>query len=162
MAQPRATRVIQQPNISADMLSDHVVLDHADRHRRRIALTGDKGLAFLLDLERAAALQHGDVLALDDGRLVGVRAAPQQLYEVQAADAKALLRVAWHIGNRHAAAEIAGDVIYIEEDHVLGDMLRGLGCRVAVVTRPFHPERGAYDSGHSHGGHSHGSHSHDH
>lgn len=162
MSQARAGRVIQQPNISADMLADWVVLDHADRHRRRIALTGEKGVGFLLDLERAAALQDGDVLALDDGRLVGVRAAPQKLYEVRAADHRALLRVAWHIGNRHTPAEIAGDIIYIEADHVLGDMLRGLGCAVAEVVRPFHPERGAYDGAHAHGGHSHGSHAHAH
>lgn len=155
MPQPRAGRVIRQPNIATDMLADWVVLDHGDRHRRRITLTGERGVAFLLDLERAAALDDGDVLALDDGRLVGVRAAPQRLYEVRVDDPHGLPRIAWHIGNRHTPAEIAGDVIYIEEDHVLGDMLRGLGCQVTAVERPFHPERGAYGQGQ---GHSHGTH----
>ncbi|HRQ82374.1 MAG TPA: urease accessory protein UreE, partial [Azospirillaceae bacterium] len=82
MTLPRAFRVVAQPNLSADMLADWVVLDHADRHRRRLALTGENGVAFLLDLEKPAALADGDVLTLDDGRLIGVRAAPQRLYAV--------------------------------------------------------------------------------
>lgn len=159
MSQPRAFRVVAQPNLSDDMLADWVVLDHADRHRRRLALTGQNGVAFLLDLEKPAALADGDVLALDDGRLIGVRAAPQRLYAVRAADAAAFARAAWHVGNRHTPAEIAADVFYIEEDHVLGDMLRGLGCAVTSVERPFHPERGAYAQGGPHG-HSHGTHHH--
>lgn len=158
MSQPRATRVVSQPNVSADMLADWVVLDHADRHRRRLALTGERGVAFLLDLERPAALADGDVLALDDGRLIGVRAAPQRLYEVRASDAAAFARAAWHVGNRHTPAEIADAVFYIEEDHVLGDMLRGLGCAVTPMERPFHPERGAYAQGHGHGTHHHHAH----
>jgi urease accessory protein len=61
-----------------------------------------------------------------------------------------LLRIAWHIGNRHTPAEITADAIYIEEDHVLAEMVCGQGCSVMAVTRPFRPERGAYDHGHAH------------
>jgi urease accessory protein len=78
------------------------------------------------------------------------------LLEIKAENPLRLLRVAWHIGNRHTPAEIAADAIYIEEDHVLAEMVRGQGCSVTQVTRPFRPERGAYDHGHAHG-HAHAS-----
>lgn len=155
----RATAVIRKPEVDSAKIIDWVVLDHADRHRRRIALTGVEGTAFLLDLERPAGLEHGDGLALEDGRVIGVRAAAQRLYEVRCDDHHALPRVAWHIGNRHTPAEFTHHAVYIEEDHVLAEMLKGLGCRVESVIRPFHPERGAYDGasrGHGH------SHDHDH
>jgi urease accessory protein len=74
------------------------------------------------------------------------------------------MRIAWHIGNRHTAAEITADAIYIEDDHVLAEMVRGQGGTATPVMRPFQPERGAYehDCGHDHGGHDHGAHSHAH
>lgn len=160
MTLPRAAEVIRKPDVDAEAVVDWVILDHADRHRRRITLKGECGTEFLLDLERAVALEDGDALRLEDGRLVAVRAAAQRLYEVRTDNPHDLPRVAWHIGNRHTPAEITGHAIFIEEDHVLGEMLRGLGCRVTPVLRPFHPERGAYDReegalahGHSHGTH---------
>ena len=82
--------------------------------------------------------------------LFAVKAAPQKLLEIKAENPLRLLRVAWHIGNRHTPAEITADAIYIEEDHVLAQMVRGQGCSVITVTRPFRPERGAYDHGHAH------------
>lgn len=161
---PRAATVIRKAEVDPEMVVDWVVLDHADRHRRRLALKGEAGIEFLLDLDRAAALDDGDALPLEDGRLIAVRAAAQRLYEVRIDDPHGLARVAWHIGNRHAPAEIGAHAIYIEEDHVLGDMLRGLGCRVTQVLRPFHPERGAYDRDENRataGGHGHHHHDHD-
>src|SRR5690606_879374 len=118
-----------------------------------------------LDLDKATVLDDGDALKLEDGRLVAVRAAPEKLLEIRAESPVRLLKVAWHIGNRHTPAEITADAIYIADDHVLAEMVRGLGCAVARVERPFRPERGAYDhGGHDHGhGHSHGhDHSHGH
>lgn len=158
----RATSIVRKPAVKADRIADTVILDHEDRQRRRIALTGKGGLAFLLDLDKPAVLNEGDALKLEDGRLVGVEPAPQKLLEIRAENPLRLMRVAWHIGNRHTPAEIAADAIYIEEDHVLAEMIRGQGCALTPVTRPFRPERGAYDhGGHEHAGHGHG-HAHDH
>ncbi|MHB2166415.1 urease accessory protein UreE [Alsobacter sp. R-9] len=153
----RATAVVRKAAVKPERVADTVVLDHDGRHRRRMTLTGTGGLAFLLDLEKATVLNDGDGLKLEDGRLVQVKAAAQKLLEVRAENPLRLLRVAWHIGNRHTPAEITADAIYIEDDHVLAEMVRGQGCSVTAVERPFQPEKGAYD----HGGHGH-HHDHDH
>ncbi|MCC5977696.1 MAG: urease accessory protein UreE [Salinarimonas sp.] len=167
----RATKVIRKPAVKADKVVDSVTLDHEGRHRRRVALKGDGGLDFLLDLDKAVALADGDALKLEDGQLVRVVAAPQPLLEIRAENPLRLLRLAWHIGNRHTPAEITADAIYIEADHVLAEMVRGQGGIATPVERPFQPERGAYDHdcGHDHGHghhhhhhHGHGHHHHDH
>lgn len=163
---PRATAVTRRLAVKADKVIDSVVLDHEDRHRRRIALTGQKGTQVLLDLEKAAVLHDGDALKLEDGSLVLVKAAPEKLLRITAHNPKRLVRVAWHIGNRHTPAEIGEEEIFIQQDHVLEEMVRGLGAEVTAVERPFQPERGAYDQGgherrHGHN-HDHGQHDHDH
>jgi urease accessory protein len=160
----RATAIVRKAAVRPDRVADTVTLDHEGRQRRRFALRAEGGLEFLLDLERAAVLNDGDALKLDDGRLVAVKAAPQPLLEIRAENPLRLMRIAWHIGNRHTAAEITADAIYIEDDHVLAEMVRGQGGTATPVTRPFQPERGAYehDCGHDHGAHDHGAHSHVH
>ncbi len=158
----RATSIVRKAAVKADKVADRVVLDHEARHKRRAALKGEGGLDFLLDLEKAAVLDDGDALKLEDGRLVQVKAAPQRLVEITAASPERLLRLAWHIGNRHTAAEISEGAIYIEEDHVLVEMVRGLGAATKIVDRPFRPERGAYHhEAHAHD-HSHDAAHHDH
>ena len=159
----RATSIVRKAAVKADKVIDQVSLDHEGRHRRRITLTGEKGTAFLLDLEKTATLNDGDAVKLEDGALILVKAAPQTLIEIKTENPMRLLKTAWHIGNRHTPAEITADAIYIEEDHVLAEMIRGLGCAMATVSRPFQPERGAYHD-HAHGDHSHdhGHHDHDH
>ena len=152
----RATSIVRKAAVKAEKVIDQVSLDHEGRHRRRITLTGEKGTAFLLDLEKTATLNDGDAVKLEDGSLILVKAAPQTLIEIKAENPMRLLKTAWHIGNRHTPAEITADAIYIEEDHVLAEMIRGLGCAMATVSRPFQPERGAYHD------HAHGDHSHDH
>jgi urease accessory protein len=146
----RATSIVRKLAVKPERVSDSVTLDHERRQRRRIRLTSDGDLEFLLDLDKATGLDDGDALKLEDGRLIAVKAAPQKLLEIKAENPLRLLRVAWHIGNRHTPAEITADAIYIEEDHVLAQMVRGQGCSVITVTRPFRPERGAYDHGHAH------------
>jgi urease accessory protein len=158
----RATTVIRKAAVKPERVADTVTLDHEGRSRRRIALKGEGGLDFLLDLDRPAALNDGDAVKLEDGRLVQVRAAPQRLVEVRAENPLRLMRAAWHIGNRHVPTELAADAIYIEDDHVLVEMARGQGCSVSPVTRPFQPERGAYEHACSHPDHDHGHHAHDH
>jgi urease accessory protein len=153
----RATSIVRKPAVRPERFVDRVTLDHEGRNRRRIALKAEGGLDFLLDLERAAALNDGDAVKLEDGWLVQVQAAPQRLLEVRAENPLRLLRMAWHIGNRHAAAEITADALYIEDDPVLAEMVRGQGGTATPVMRPFQPERGAYehDCGHDHGHHGH-------
>jgi urease accessory protein len=149
--------------------ADSVVLDYDDRHRRRVLMKGARGLSFLLDLSEAVALRSGDALALEDGRLVEVVAAPEPLLEIRCTDPLHLTRVAWHLGNRHVPTQLLTKSLRIRRDHVLEEMLRGLGARVIEIEAPFDPEGGAYvstashDSHHDgyHHGHSH-HHGHDH
>ena len=163
----RATSVIRKPAVRPDKLIDSVTLDHEGRNRRRIALKAAAGTEFLLDLDRPLILNDGDALKLEDGRLIGVVAAPERLLEVKAENPLRLLRVVWHVGNRHTPAEITADALYIEDDHVLAEMVRGLGCTASLVIRPFSPEQGAYAGhghhhGHDHHDHDHHGHDHDH
>jgi urease accessory protein len=159
----RATSVVRKAAVKADRVIETLTLDHDDRSRRRLALKGDAGLDILLDLDKPTALNDGDAVRLEDGRLVLIRAAAQSLLEIRADNPLRLMRVAWHIGNRHTPAEITADALYIENDHVLAEMVRGQGCAMTVVERPFQPERGAYDHDHAncdHPRHDHGSHAH--
>lgn len=133
-----------------------ITLDETDRHRRRLAMTSDDGLAFVLELDAATLLRDGDRLVLEDGRRIVVRAAPEPLYEVRADDAHHLLRLAWHMGNRHLPTQLMGDHLRIRRDPVIGRMLAGLGADVREVEAGFDPEGGAYgDAGH-HAAHEHG------
>ena len=168
----RATSIVRKAAVKRDRVVDRLTLDHEGRQKRRVALKADGGLELLVDLEKATVLDDGDALKLEDGRLVEIKAAPERLLEVKAENPLRLLRVAWHIGNRHTPAEVTADAVYIQDDHVLAEMVRGQGCSVTPVTRPFRPERGAYDHarhdhhhGHDHGHHDHGhrgqSHDHD-
>lgn len=156
----RATAIVRRPAVKAERVTDTVILDHQARHRRRIVMTGEKGTQFLLDLDKASVLDHGDALKLEDGRLVQVEAAPEKLIEVRTSSPLRLLKAAWHLGNRHVPAEITEEAIYFAEDHVLLEMVRGLGASATPVVRPFRPEKGAYEAAeaHGHGGHEHAGH----
>jgi urease accessory protein len=147
----RATRVLGQHHWS-QAAADTVVLDFDDRHRRRMAMTGTRGLQFLLDLENATALRGGDALVLDDGRLIEVIAAPEPLLEIRGNDPHHLVRVAWHLGNRHLPTQIMPKGLRIRRDHVIEAMVKGLGARVVEIEAPFDPEGGAYAGGHAHAG----------
>ena len=124
--------------------ADSVVLEFDERYRRRFVMTGVGGLAFLLDLPEAAMLRGGDGLRLEDGRIVEVLAAPEPLAEIRAADALALMRVAWHLGNRHLPTELTPKALAHPPRSVIEDMAKGLGARVMPVEAPFNPEGGAY------------------
>jgi len=130
---------------------DRVVLDADERQCRRTVLTGEKGTMFLLDLPQPTMLHDGDGLVLDDGSIVGVTGKPEPLLEVAAASASELARLAWHLGNRHTDVQIVGGRLRIRRDHVLEDMLRGLGAEVTPIEAPFDPEAGAYSHHHGHG-----------
>ena len=132
---------------------DCVTLDADERHRRRVVLTGERGTTFLLDLPQATPLRDGDGLVLDDGEVVRVAGRPERLVEIGAADAYELARLAWHIGNRHVDIEIVGERLRIRRDHVIEDMLRGLGARLSPIEASFDPEHGAYHGGARQHGH---------
>src|SRR5262245_33332031 len=151
----RASEIRSAGTWNAAAAVDRVVLDADDRHRRRITLTGEGGTAFLLDLPQATALRDGDGLVLDDGSIVRVAGKPEPLIETAAASASELARLAWHIGNRHTDLQVIGEKLRIRRDHVLEEMLRGLGARLTPVEAPFDPEHGAY--GHHYPDHRHGS-----
>ncbi len=123
---------------------DVITLDETARHRRRMLMTTDGGLEFFLDLPKAQLLRHGNGLQLDDGRVIEVRSAPEPLYQVHGRDPLHLLRLAWHMGNRHLQTQIKDDHILIRRDAVIKEMLAGLGARVVETHAGFDPEGGAY------------------
>ncbi|HJN22047.1 MAG TPA: urease accessory protein UreE [Alphaproteobacteria bacterium] len=136
----------------ADAAAETAALDYEDRARRRIRLRCESGFVFLLDLPAVVRLRDGDGLKLDDGRWIGVRAAPEPLIEVPCADPEGLVRLAWHLGNRHVPTEVYAGTIRFRYDPVIVDMVKGLGARPVALEAPFQPEPGAY----THKGHSHG------
>lgn len=155
----RAGTVLPAGSYEIAAAVDRVVLDAHERCRRRIVLTAEGGLTFLIDLPEATALRDGDGLALDDGAVVAVAARPEPLVEIApAADvpdrARALARLAWHLGNRHVEVEVRAGTVRMRRDAVLEAMLVHLGAVVTPLTAPFEPERGAWHHGHHHhGGH---------
>jgi urease accessory protein len=162
----RATRVEHTGHWPAERAAGRVTLSYDDRHRRRLRLTTEDGRDFLLDLDRAALLRDGDGLLLEDGGWVAVAAAPEDVIDVQGETPRATARLAWHLGNRHLPVQILDDgTIRFRYDHVIEDMVAGLGGRTARKSAPFTPEGGAY-AGEGGGGHHHHHddhvHSHDH
>ena len=123
---------------------DIVVLDADQRHVRRKLLTLQHGGEVLIDFDKAVKLEHGDRLVLEDGRVAEVVAAEEDLLEVRGRDRGHLVKLAWHIGNRHLPAQIEETRILIRRDGVIARMLEGLGATVRPVTEPFAPEHGAY------------------
>ncbi|MGF1500777.1 MAG: urease accessory protein UreE [Paracoccaceae bacterium] len=140
---PRAIALVPADGTATDRLA----LAYADRYRRRGVVQTEGGCEILLDLAEAVELADGAALALDTGRQIALAAAAEPLSEVRGPD---LARLAWHIGNRHTPCEIRPDRLFIQRDHVLEDMLRGLGARVTAVDAPFRPEGGAYGHGRTH------------
>jgi urease accessory protein len=167
----RATQVRSQHRWT-EPPADTIVLDFDDRHRRRMAMTGTRGLEFLLDLENAVALRGGDALVLEDNRLIEVVAAAEPLLEIRCNDPQHLVRVAWHLGNRHLPTQMMPKGLRIRRDHVIEAMVKGLGARAIEIEAPFDPEGGAYAGGghahaaesdsHDHAAHDHSSHDHHH
>ena len=129
---------------------DRVLIDWDRRHRRRILLRTEAGADLLLDLPQAVRLRGGDGLLLDGGGVVRVEARPEPLLELHAHSADALVRIAWHLGNRHLPVQLLDGRVRIRADHVIADMVRGLGGHVAELSAPFDPEAGAYAGGHHH------------
>jgi urease accessory protein len=129
-----------------------VTLSFEDRHRRRIRIATDQGEPVLLNLARPEPLREGDGLAFEqDQGWLEVRAAAEDVLEVEADDRGQLARLAWHIGNRHLPTQILdGGRLRLRYDHVIEAMLAQLGARLTRLHAVFQPEGGAYAGRHRH------------
>jgi urease accessory protein len=138
-----------------DEASDVVRLDFDRRNRRRMVYTTQSGASILLDMARAVHLRSGDRLRLDDGRVVAVEAVDEALIEIHGHSAAELVRIAWHLGNRHLPTQLVpgahGGTLRIRQDHVIAEMVAGLGGHAKHIHAPFDPEGGAYSGGGGHG-----------
>jgi len=134
------------------------------RSKSRLRTALDSGEEVGLFLERGSVLRGGELLLADDGRVVEVVAADETVSVVRSDDPQQLMRAAYHLGNRHVALQVGAGWLRYLHDHVLDELVRGLGLAVSVEDAPFEPEAGAYGQGahamlHAHGpghGHHHG------
>lgn len=122
-------------------------LDYTERFVRRKRLLTVTGEAFVVDLAQTTSLDDGDALELDSGTIVQITARVEDLYKVSGRD---LVRLAWHVGNRHTPCQINADHLLIQADPVIGHMLEHLGAVVEPLKAPFTPEGGAYGHGRTH------------
>jgi urease accessory protein len=146
----RVTAVMAAGSWAPGAETDRVLIDFDRRYRRRITLPTEAGDEVLIDLPQAVRLRDGDGLALEDGQVIRVVAQAEKLLEIHAHSPAELVRIAWHLGNRHLPVQLLGDRIRIRADHVIADMVHGLGGHAHPVKAPFDPEGGAYAGGHSH------------
>ncbi|MFT5787307.1 MAG: urease accessory protein [Ascidiaceihabitans sp.] len=126
---------------------DLCVLTYDQRFLRRKVIKTAHDQTVLIDLEHTTSLNHGDALLLEDGRLIEVIAAEEPLLQIAGDD---LVRLAWHVGNRHTPCQIEADRLLIQADPVIGHMLEHLGAVVTSISEPFTPEGGAYGHGRTH------------
>ena len=132
-----------------------LALSYGDRQRSRLAAMLPSGRAVAILLARGENMQHGAVLCGDAGERVRVQAAPEALMRIRAINTFELMRLVYHLANRHVRAMLLAEAVLIEPDSVLADMVRGLGAEVDMVQAAFVPEGGAYASGHGATGHQH-------
>lgn len=137
---------------AAGHVDDYLALPFDRRQKSRLRATLVSGDEVALMLERGTILRGGDCLRAEDGRIVQVLAAPQTVMDVTAATPQALMRAAYHLGNRHVPLQVGDGWLRLERDHVLKDMLLGLGASVSDLEAPFEPEAGAYGGVHHHDG----------
>lgn len=135
--------------------STTVTLPIDKRVKSRLRVTLDDGRDAGIFLQHGESLQQGDKLVSPEGVVVLVQAAEESLSQAKTADMLLFARVAYHLGNRHVPVQIEFDsagngVVGYLHDHVLDDMLAGLGVTVTHVSAPFNPEPGAYGGGHHH------------
>lgn len=122
------------------------------RQKSRLRAQLDSGEDVALNLPRGEVLRGGDLVVTSDGRIVEIVAQAEQVVHVVCAEATALARAAYHLGNRHVPVQLGEGFLRITADHVLEDMLQGLGATLTRMDAPFEPEAGAYAGGHHHHG----------
>ena len=159
---PRAARVIAAADSRERPVTDTLILDYAQRSAGAFSATGLKGGTFDLALDKPGRLRTDDVLELDDGTLLEVVAAAEPLIEARAADLSGLMRLAWHLGDRHVPVQVLPNRVRLRREPTLESLLQSLGAKLTMIDAPFEPEGGAYAASHGHGHyHDHG-HGHDH
>lgn len=131
--------------------TETLMLPFDTRKKSRIRAFLESGEEVALMLERGNILRGGDLLEAEDGRVVEVVASPETVMKVTANSHKELMAAAYHLGNRHVSLQIGEDWLLLERDHVLKEMLCGLGVNVVDAIAPYEPEAGAYGGGHRHG-----------
>jgi len=129
---------------------DELVLPFELRQKSRLRATLTSGEELGLFLERGEVLRDGDFLLAEDGRAIRVAAKPERVLDIACTDAEALARIAYHLGNRHVPVQVGAGWLRIADDHVLRQMVEGLGASVVASEAPFEPEAGAYAAAHSH------------
>lgn len=136
---------------AAGKIDDYIELPFVLRQKSRLRVTTRAGIDAGLFLERGIILRDGDLLKSDGGLVMQIIAAQEPVYDVVAATPQALMCAAYHLGNRHVPLQVGENWLRLEQDHVLKDMLLGLGMKVTATQAPFEPEAGAYGGGHQHG-----------
>ncbi|MFK7913070.1 MAG: urease accessory protein UreE [Pseudomonadales bacterium] len=125
---------------------DAVALPFEERQKARQRVTLESGTEAGLKLARGTVLRNGDYLLSSQGHCIRIDAAPESVSRVTGADAQTLARAAYHLGNRHVWLQVGDGWLSYLHDHVLDDMIRGLGLTVTSVEQPFEPEAGAYNT----------------
>lgn len=142
--------------------TDTLTLPFELRQRSRLVATLGSGRSIALALPRGHVLRNGALLLANDGSVVEVRSAHEELSVVESRNPSELLRAAYHLGNRHVALQIEAQGLSYLHDHVLDDLVRGLGLTPRVEQRPFEPESGAYGRAGTHSHAPHDAHDHHH
>lgn len=154
--------ILQQPVETELVLTLPFELRQKSRLKARLNTDVEVGLM----LPRGHLLRGGDCLKAEDGSVIKIQAADEDVSTVYHADPLMIARASYHLGNRHVALQIGTGWLRYQHDHVLDEMVKGLGLEVKFESAPFEPEGGAYGGhSHSHGGHSHThdeTHSHEH
>jgi urease accessory protein len=162
---PRVTRILAASERGDGSPVDTLVLPFAQRQAHKGFLFGLKGTCVELDFAEPVLLRTDDVLALDDGRLVEVVAEPEPVIEVRVADAVALARLAWRLGDRHLPVQILERRVRVRREPAAETFLEGLGVKMTVIEAPFEPDDASAPAGdhhHDHHHHHHDHHDHDH
>lgn len=144
--------LIEQRAAADAVATEHLPLAFESRCKSRLRTRLASGEECGLFLERGGVLRGGETLLGNDGRVIEVVAATEALMQAASDDPLQLARAAYHLGNRHVAVQILPGALRFARDHVLGEMVRGLGLPVVEMDAPFEPEAGAYGA---HGDHSH-------
>lgn len=148
-----AMLLIEKKASKSAVATEQLVLPFELRCKSRLRTRLESGEEAGLFLERGTVLRGGDMLQADDGRIVLIMAALESVMEVRSDSALTLAKAAYHLGNRHVAVHLQPGLLRFAKDHVLGEMVSGLGLDVVETLAPFEPESGAYGG---HGGHAHG------
>ncbi|MEO6022356.1 MAG: urease accessory protein UreE [Burkholderiales bacterium] len=143
--------LIRQRVARQERCDDRLIMPFELRQKSRLRVRLESGVEVGVFLDRGTILRGGDCLKCDDGRVVRVEAALEDVYVVKCATPQELMRAAYHLGNRHVPLEVGDQWIKLKRDAVLRDMLKGLGATVSDAQLAFEPEAGAYGGGHGHG-----------